>query len=58
MLREDTYRVYVTDALKAKIGLNIRYVELAYPRKLDERSGEEISNSIMAKLKKLGGEEG
>ena len=56
-MQEQIYRVYVTDALKAKIGLNARYYELAFPRKLDERSGEEISNSIMEKLKKLGGEE-
>lgn len=49
--QEHTYRIYVTDALKSFMGLNVRYADNFAPQ--EKRSAEEIINSI---AKKLGGE--
>lgn len=65
--KDKQYRAYITDALMAitetladRYGgrkMSIRWIEMNQPPKPeDERTGEEIKESIMSKLKKLGGE--
>lgn len=51
----ELYRIYVTDALKAKFNLNFRYKE--YFDKPETRTAEEIKDGIKNKLKMLGGGE-
>lgn len=46
--QEHTYRIYVTDALKSYLGLNVRYADQFKPE--DKRTAEEIINSIAMKL--------
>lgn len=63
--RDETYRVYITDALKtitentAKYAggeyMKTRYVDIVRPKPVDNRSAEEIIATIKAKL---GGEQG
>ena len=52
--KEELFRVYVTDALKAAYHLNIRYADLFTPP--ETRTEEEIISSIRGKLRKLGGD--
>ena len=53
-----TFKIYVTDALKALARMNIRYWDIidTSPKK-PERSSEEIINSICAQLEEIGGKE-
>lgn len=53
--KEDAFRIYVTDALKAYFHLNQRYEDWFKPQ--DIRTSEEIITSIKDKLARLGGEE-
>lgn len=47
--REETYRIFVTDGLRAVVGGNgMRYADLLKPQ--DTRTGEEIIDSIRAKM--------
>lgn len=52
--REETYRIYVADALKAIGGLNVRYTDLFGVK--ETRTAEEIKSTISGKLAQLGGE--
>lgn len=54
-MRDIIYRTYITDALKAKLGLNIRFYDLAYIPK-EMRSADEIINRVGDTLSRLGGE--
>lgn len=49
--REHAYRIYVTDSLKAYLGIEMRYANLW--DKVDERKPEEIILNIKNKLKEL-----
>lgn len=53
--KEELYRIYVTDALKAAYKLNIRYKDLF--AKPETRTSDEIISGIKGKLKQLGGSE-
>lgn len=56
-MRELTYRIYVTDALKAIARADKRYADFWDKRTVDEtRTADEIIGGISDKLKKLGGE--
>ena len=50
--REETYRIYLTDALKIIGGLEIRYAEFLEPQTQETRTEEEIVSNINNKLKK------
>ncbi len=52
--REQAYRVYVTDNLKALTGLNVRYADYFGPE--ETRTADEIVDGIRNKLRQLGGE--
>lgn len=54
--REEVYRIYVTDALKAIGHFDKRYVDFFKPE--DNRSAEEIINKIRAGLEEIGGTDG
>ena len=50
---EKTYRIYLTDALRAIVGgQNPRYFDLINP-KTDNRDAEEIKAQILTKLREL-----
>ena len=51
--KEELYRTYITDALKAHFRLNIRYADLLKPP--ETRTSEEIIDNIKGKLSRLGG---
>lgn len=53
--KEELYRIYVTDALKEYLHLNIRYADLFKPK--ETRTAEEIIGGISDKLTRLGGNE-
>ena len=47
--REELYRIFVTDGLRAMLGTeNPRYADILKPQ--DNRTGDEIIESIRAKL--------
>ena len=52
--RDFSYRIYVTDALKAIGGLNIRFADRFKPA--ETRTSDEIIGGIKDKLQKMGGE--
>ena len=52
----EAYRYYITDALKAIGGLNVRYADLLKPMPVETRTADEIIQSISEKLSQLGGE--
>ena len=49
--REEAYRIYVSDALKGYLGLNIRLYDILYPT-VETRTSTEIIEGIRAKLSK------
>lgn len=51
--KEELYRIYVTDALKEYLKLNIRYADLFKPQ--ETRTAKEIISGISEKLTRLGG---
>lgn len=51
--RERMYRFYVTDALHAIGGLNMRYADLIKPEHVEVRTSEQIIGSIKSKLRKV-----
>lgn len=51
--KEELYRAYVTDALKAIGNLNIRYMD--YFKPVETRTSDEIIDNIKNKLNTLGG---
>lgn len=54
---EITYRIYVTDALKALTGATVRYYDLiADDDPKPEKTSEQIKAEIFDVFKKLGGE--
>lgn len=56
-MRELTYRIYVTDALKAIAHADKRYADFWDNHAVEEtRTADEIIGGISNKLKKLGGE--
>lgn len=52
--RELAYRIYITDSLKAYLGLNIRYADLFTPE--ETRTAEEVIDGVKDKLRQLGSE--
>lgn len=54
--RELAYRIYVTDALKSRWGLNSRYYDFIDDTPPDSRTPEEVITHIGNKLTALGGE--
>ena len=54
--RELAYRIYVTDALKSRWGLNVRYYDFIDNKPEDSRTADEVVNNIRHKLTALGGE--
>jgi hypothetical protein len=48
--REEAYRIYVTDALKGYLGLNIRFYDILYPH-VETRTPTAIIEGIKAKLR-------
>ena len=56
--REEAYRIYVTDSLKALGGFHDRYANMIKREtaKEETRTPEEIKDTIKEKLAKLGGE--
>ena len=54
--RDLTYRIYVTDALKALVSGSVRYVDLIQRKyKVETRSPEEIVDHVKNGLLKMGG---
>lgn len=51
--REEAYRIYVTKALQLFGKINISYLDFFKPK--EERTGEEIIESISKKLKEMEG---
>lgn len=49
--RDETYRYYVSEALKIIGGLNVGYLELL-DKKVDDRSAEQIIDGIKEKLRR------
>ena len=56
--REEVYRIYVTDSLKAFGKFERRYVDLFEPEVQDDRTADEIINHIKSGLQNLGVENG
>ena len=48
--REEAYRIYISDALKSYLGLNIRLYDILYPN-VETRTPESIVEGIKAKLR-------
>ena len=48
--REEAYRIYVSDALKGYMGLNIRLYDILYPV-IETRTSEGIIEGIKKKLR-------
>lgn len=48
--REEAYRIYVTDALKGYLGLNIRFYDIINPN-IETRTPTSIIEGIKAKLR-------
>lgn len=51
--KEELYRAYITDALKAMGNLNVRYMD--YFKPIETRTADEIISGISGKLSNLGG---
>ena len=49
--REEAYRIYVTDSLRALGNLNVRYVDVIKPQKIETRTSDEIIDHIRGELK-------
>ena len=58
-MRETTYRIYVTDALKILVGADRRYYDAwaEDQKKKETRTSEEIIRDLSEKLRRLGGED-
>jgi hypothetical protein len=54
--RDEAYRIYVTETLRAISGANVRYYDFVSEKK-ESRTSHEIIGDISAKLSKLGGGE-
>ena len=58
--KEEAYKVYVTDSLKAIIGANNRYLDWIDRKPVDDRTGAEIAAGVIKKaglvVKETGGE--
>ena len=48
--REEAYRIYISDALKGYLGLNIRLYDILYPT-IETRTPTGIIEGIRAKLR-------
>ena len=55
--RELADRIYVTDALKSRWGLNARYYDFIDDTPSDNRTADEVIGGIRQKLTALGGEQ-
>lgn len=55
--RDLTYRIYVTDSLKALTEANVRYIDLIHQQKqkVETRTSNEIVDNIKQGLMKIGG---
>lgn len=51
--RDTAYRIYLTDALKAIGGLNVRYADLINSDVKEEANPEEIKNRLLGKIGEL-----
>jgi len=51
--REEVYRIYMTDALKAVGNLNRRYID--YFKAPEKRTSDEIISKLRQGLEKIGG---
>lgn len=47
--REEAYRIYVTDSLKALTGASARYADLLEEKPTDTRSAKEIADDILSR---------
>lgn len=58
-MRDETYRIYITDVLKGLVGINVRYADLlpGSTKNIEnpEEKAEEIKEGMKEKLKRLGG---
>lgn len=58
-MRDETYRIYITDVLKGLAGVSVRYVDLlsgaAQSIENPEEEAEEIKKGMKEKIKRLGG---
>lgn len=52
-LREEVYRIYMTDAVKYMGNLNMRYID--YFKPIETRTPEDIIENIRAGLERIGG---
>ena len=50
--RDEAYRIYVTDALRAWIGTKVRYYDVVYKEE-DTRTSEDVKTGIFGKLKRM-----
>ena len=53
MLKEAKYRIYVTDSLYFQAEdkrLNVRYYDILFPPKIDNRSGDEIAMDVISSM--------
>ena len=53
--KDEAYRIYITDSLKAFGGFSVRYADLFKPEVKEERTSEEIITQISGKIAALGG---
>lgn len=56
IIREEAYRIYVTDSLKFIGGFHDRYADVFKPVTVEARTSEEIIQGIKGKLAELGGD--
>lgn len=58
-MRDETYRIYITDVLKALAGVSVRYVDLlpgsTQSIENPEEKATEIKEGMKEKIKRLGG---
>ena len=60
-MREEAYRIYISDVLKGLAGAQIRYIDIVNPgRKIEnpDEKAEEIKEGIKDKLRRIGGNNG
>ena len=50
--RDEAYRIYVTDALRAWVGTKVRYYDVVHKEE-DTRTSEDVKTGIFGKLKRM-----
>lgn len=56
--RDEAYRIYVSDGLKAVCGFKLRYYDIVNQTQMEDADPEEIKASIFSKLEKMGDKNG